>query len=89
MFRVTLHGAASAPASAVDLSSYQDLALNPRQEQALAFLLARRRITNRDYQEQCPGVHAETLRRDLVDLVERGLLIKVGDKRATYYILKR
>lgn len=89
MFRVTLHGAASVPASEADLRAYQDFALNPRQEQALAFLLARRRITNRDYQEQCPGVHAETLRRDLVDLVERGLLVKVGDKRATYYVLKR
>lgn len=89
MFRVTLHSAAADSVSAVDLRLYQDLMLNPRQEQALAFLLARRRITNRDYQEQCPGVHAETLRRDLVDLVERGLLIKVGDKRATYYILKR
>jgi ATP-dependent DNA helicase RecG len=63
--------------------------LSSRQEQALAFLLSRRRITSRDYQELCPDVHAETLRRDLADLVERGLLIKVGDKRATYYILKR
>jgi ATP-dependent DNA helicase RecG len=33
-------------------------------------------------------VHPETLRRDLADLVSRDVLIKVGDKRATYYILK-
>ena len=89
MFRVTLHGAEHLPAPAVDLDAYQDLELNSRQQQALVFLLARRRITNHDYQELCPAVHAETLRRDLADLVERGLLIKVGDKRATYYILKR
>jgi ATP-dependent DNA helicase RecG len=89
MFRVTLHGAAHAPAAGLDLQPFQGLDLNPRQEQALSYLLAHRRITNRDYQELCPTVHAETLRRDLVDLVERGLLIKVGDKRATYYILKR
>jgi ATP-dependent DNA helicase RecG len=89
MFRVTLTGADNLPVPAADLAAYQDLALNPRQQQALAFLLVRRRITNRDYQELCPTVHAETLRRDLSDLVERGLLIKVGDKRATYYILKR
>jgi ATP-dependent DNA helicase RecG len=34
-------------------------------------------------------VHAETLRRDLADLTSRGLVIKIGDKRATYYILKK
>ncbi|MBM4429255.1 MAG: hypothetical protein FJ026_02775 [Chloroflexi bacterium] len=31
---------------------------------------------------------AETIRRDLADLVERDLLLKIGDKRATYYIFK-
>jgi ATP-dependent DNA helicase RecG len=36
----------------------------------------------------CPEVHPETLRRDLADLVSRGVLIKIGEKRATYYILK-
>jgi ATP-dependent DNA helicase RecG len=65
-----------------------DLELNPRQEKSLAFLLANRRITNRDYQNLCPEVHPETLRRDLVDLVRKDVLLKVGDKRATYYILK-
>ncbi|OGO36773.1 MAG: hypothetical protein A2W35_04955 [Chloroflexi bacterium RBG_16_57_11] len=92
VFCVTLQAAGesrSRPAYSSELKPYQDIDLNPRQEQALAFLLSRRRITSRDYQELCPDVHAETLRRDLVDLVERGLLIKVGDKRATYYILKR
>jgi hypothetical protein len=29
------------------------------------------------------------LRRDLADLAERNLIIKIGDKRATYYVLKR
>jgi ATP-dependent DNA helicase RecG len=90
-FRVTLFGepvedrqAAPVP----DLSAYRDLGLNPRQEMALAHLARYKRITNRDYQDLCPDVHAETLRRDLADLVSRGVLIKVGDKRATYYILK-
>ena len=50
--------------------------------------LAHRRITNRDYQTLCPEVHPETLRRDLADLVRKDVLLKVGDKRATYYILK-
>jgi ATP-dependent DNA helicase RecG len=55
---------------------------------ALSYLLRRRRITNREYQELCPDISAETLRRDLVDLGKRNLIIKVGEKRATYYILK-
>ncbi len=62
--------------------------MNLRQETLLEYLDEHPRITNREYQELCPDVHAETLRRDLADLVSRGLLIKVGDKRSTYYILK-
>lgn len=70
----------------VDLAAHADL--NPRQHAALSYLGIKPRITNRDLQELCPEVHAETIRRDLVDMVTRGLLIKVGDKKATYYILK-
>ena len=94
-FRVTLFGdalfstASVSTAGLPDLRAYADLDLNPRQQILLAFLLAHKRITNREYQELSPDVHAETLRRDLADLVGRGLLIKVGDKRATYYILKK
>jgi ATP-dependent DNA helicase RecG len=36
----------------------------------------------------CPDVSAETIRRDLVDLVRKNLLLKIGEKRATYYIFK-
>ena len=88
-FRVTLYGSDGEQIPThPDLSAYRDLELNSRQEQALNHLLQKKRITNRDYQELCPDVHPETLRRDLADLVSRGVIIKVGDKRATYYILK-
>jgi ATP-dependent DNA helicase RecG len=89
-FRVTLFGEAPAshPATDFDLSTFQYLDLNPRQQLALGYLGKHRRITNRDYQELCPDVHPETLRRDLSDLVDHDVLIKIGDKRATYYILK-
>ena len=46
------------------------------------------RITNSDYQQLAPDVSAETIRRDLADLVEKNLIIRIGTKRATYYILK-
>lgn len=71
-----------------DLTPYREMGLNSRQELALGYLFKHKRITNSDYQGLCPDVHSETLRRDLSDLVGRGVLIKVGDKRATYYILK-
>lgn len=91
-FRVTLvgeRGARPGVEPVLELEVYAQLGLNSRQEKALAFLLSQRRITNRDYQGLCPEVHPETLRRDLVDLVHKDVLLKVGNKRATYYILKR
>ncbi len=90
-FRVTLYGAVDqgiSESSRTILQSFQGLDLNERQKLALNYLIYNRRITNREYQDLCRDVHSETLRRDLADLVERGVLIKIGDKRATYYVLK-
>ena len=65
-----------------------NLSMNERQTKALAYIQRHDRIRSRDYQELCPDVSAETLRLDLVDLVERGVLLKIGRKRGTYYIFK-
>ncbi len=62
--------------------------MNERQTRALTYIRENGSITNREYQQLCPSVSAETLRRDLVDLVERGLLLKIGSKKGTNYILK-
>ncbi|HEX6384867.1 MAG TPA: ATP-binding protein [Anaerolineae bacterium] len=62
--------------------------MNERQTRALTYIREQGSITNREYQKLCPDVSAETLRLDLVDLVERGLLLKIGSKKGTYYILK-
>jgi len=35
-----------------------------------------------------PNVSPETLRMDLADLVDKGVLMRVGEKKGTYYILK-
>lgn len=91
-FRVTLFGIQpeiDSEGRLTDLSPYIAMNLNNRQQLALTYLANLRRISNHDYQALCPDVHAETLRRDLADLVSRGILIKVGDKKATYYIMKR
>ena len=61
---------------------------NHRQARALQYIREQGSITNREYRSLCQGVSAETLRLDLADLVEKGILMKVGSKKGTYYILK-
>jgi ATP-dependent DNA helicase RecG len=91
-FRVTLfahqqpHGLLSGLS---DIANHAALDLNSRQRLALLHLDNQPRITSHQYQLLCPDVHSETLRRDLADMVTRGILIKVGDKKSTYYILKQ
>lgn len=88
-FRVTLYGGGAVlMGEEVDRGRWAHLDLNQRQEKALAYLLEKGRITNREYQELCPEVSPETLRRDLADLVDKNILLKIGKKRATYYIFK-
>jgi ATP-dependent DNA helicase RecG len=84
-FRVRLFNNGADPQNA-DLAAF----LNPRQESALYYLQegGYRRITNKDIQELFPDIHPETIRRDLADLVNKGILLKMGQKRGSYYILK-
>jgi len=62
--------------------------MNERQARALTYIRENGRITNREYRQLCPDVSPETLRLDLSDLVDRGILLKIGAKKGTYYILK-
>jgi ATP-dependent DNA helicase RecG len=62
--------------------------MNERQARAVTYIRENGRITNREYRQLCPDVSPETLRLDLADLVDRGVLLKVGAKKGTYYILK-
>lgn len=88
-FRVTLLGHGHDLVSAAPATQrWGNELLNPRQEQAMSFIAQQGRITNSAFQTLCPDVSPETIRRDLVDLVDRGLLMKIGEKRATYYIMK-
>ncbi|MFX1411771.1 MAG: ATP-binding protein, partial [Promethearchaeota archaeon] len=88
-FQVTLHSAIDEPApDASELARWLEMGLNDRQAQAMQYLARHPRITNREFRELCPDVSNETIRSDLADLVDRNVLLKVGDKRATYYILK-
>lgn len=62
--------------------------MNERQARAVTYIRENGRITNREYRQICPDVSPETLRLDLTDLVDRGVLLKIGAKKGTYYILK-
>jgi ATP-dependent DNA helicase RecG len=94
-FRVTLYNKALAEGSANEPSLFNGVfrgePVNRRQEYALDFLINRKnaRITNKDLQELFPDVHPETIRRDFADLVNRSILIKMGEKRGSYYVLKK
>jgi ATP-dependent DNA helicase RecG len=61
---------------------------NHRQARALQYIREHGSITNREYRALCQGVSAETLRLDLADMVEKNIIVKVGSKKGTYYILK-
>ncbi|GBE04053.1 hypothetical protein BMS3Abin09_00978 [bacterium BMS3Abin09] len=60
--------------------------LNERQMKAVAHIKGTRRITNSEYQK-LTGVIRKTAARDLDDLVEKGILERMGEKRGSYYIL--
>lgn len=62
--------------------------VSERQAKALSYVEKHGRITNREYRRLCPDLSSETLRLDLADLVDKGILLKVGAKKGTYYILK-
>lgn len=88
-FKVTLQaGSVEVADSRPAPQPWSHLYLNERQEAALAYVQSNGRITNSEFQSLAPDVSAETIRRDLADLVERNLLLRIGEKRATYYIFK-
>lgn len=73
------------------LELYRDVPLNPRQESVLIHLSepSNTRITNSELQRLHPDVHPETIRRDLSDLVAKDILSKMGEKRGSYYVLRK
>ena len=88
-FRVTLRGRGEELVSKEPAAQrWSNRRLNPRQEKAVAYLSERGTITNREFRDLCPELSDETIRRELAEMVDQGLVMKVGDRKATYYILK-
>lgn len=61
---------------------------NHRQARALQYIRETGSITNREYRRLIQSVSSETVRLDLVDLVEKGILTRVGAKKGAYYVLR-
>jgi len=87
-FRVTLAGRGDDLVSPEPAPRWANRRVDGRQERALAYTAEHGSITNRELRELLPDLSDETIRRLLADLVDQGLLLKVGERKATYYILK-
>jgi predicted HTH transcriptional regulator len=58
---------------------------NDRQLSGIAFVEKAGRITNAEYQKLV-GVTRKTAMRDLYDLIAKGVLVRMGEGRAVYYV---
>jgi Fic family protein len=65
------------------------LGLKERQEAVVEYVFQQGKITNREYQQLCK-VSQATAKRDLQEMVDKGVLEQVGKKgRGIYYVLKK
>lgn len=63
--------------------------LSERQKRAIEALQIREGdFTIQDYEAICPGINRRSLQRDLVDLIEKGIITQEGIKKASRYRLK-
>jgi ATP-dependent DNA helicase RecG len=62
--------------------------LSERQAKGLLYAREKGRLTNKDYRSVNPDITDETARLDLVDLVDKGFLIKFGDRKGAAYLPK-
>ena len=68
--------------------AYADLGLNTRQVKAMQYLEKHGEITSTIYCEEiAPGMSERMARKDLNNLAERGLVIRMGRTRGTKYML--
>jgi ATP-dependent DNA helicase RecG len=64
------------------------LKLTDRQKVAVTLVKVKKQITSGEYRAQT-GVEARTATRDLNELVKKGVFSRHGDKRGTYYTLRK
>jgi ATP-dependent DNA helicase RecG len=66
----------------------QELGLNNRQLQAVAYIREHGEISNR-YNRELNGLSHEAARKEIGQLRDRGILVAVGKGRSTAYVLKK
>ena len=76
------------PARLARRTAWLRAGLSPRQATGLELAQAEGRLTNRDYRALHGDLSEEAARLDLADLVNRGLLVRIGSNKGTYYILR-
>ena len=73
-----------------DIYNKEDLSklgLSDRQIKAVLYVKEHGKITNKEYQEINTGITDRTALRDLEILIEKGILKRIGEKKAAYYEL--
>jgi ATP-dependent DNA helicase RecG len=60
--------------------------LNERQARGLLYARERGRLTNKDYRLVNPDITDETARLDMLIMVDKGLLLRIGDKKGASYL---
>jgi Fic family protein len=70
------------------IKSLESYNLNLRQEKIIRFLVINERIDNEQCQKLCGSIR-RTATRDLVSLVEKGLLVMKGELKGAYYVLSQ
>lgn len=66
----------------------QEMGLNNRQLQLIAYVREHGKITNRAYRE-LTGLSDEAARKEIAGLLDLGILEQVGKGRSTAYVLKK
>ena len=61
--------------------------LNNRQIKGLQYLKETNRITNKEY-STINNISRATIKRDFEDMVNKGILVLIGTKRGSYYVLR-
>ena len=74
-------------ASSVVLTKEKENKLDPRKTKILNFLKKRENTQVQDIKKIFPSVSKRTIRRDFVQLLDQGLVRKIGDKNNTFYQL--
>lgn len=60
--------------------------LNERQRKALEYLSEYGRMSNKEYRGLFPGITDKTAYRDLQDMVKKGLIKSIGERKGRYYV---